>query len=64
MTVWQSLQAILIQGDRAVTRQTLWILSNLSDFMSKSVLDFCLLILFLSPIYKKFPQKKFLQVFL
>ena len=41
-----------------MTKQKLWVLSNLSDFMSKSVLDFCLLILFLSPIYRKFSQEK------
>ena len=42
-----------------MTKQKLWVLSNLSAFMSRSVLDFCLLILFLSPIYRKFSQEKF-----
>ena len=42
-----------------MTKQKLWVLSNLSDFMSKSVLESCLLILFLSPIYRKFSQEKF-----
>ena len=40
-----------------MTKQKLWVLSNLSDFMSRSVLDFCLLILVLSPIYRKFSQE-------